>query len=158
MVLRFAGVLVLLGCIPRLVRAQDVDLLVQIEHVAGADLYLSAGTDDGIHAGDTLSVSNSRRVVGQLVVLETSSHRAITTFLDSPFNLTRGQQVRIKFAVRQGRPLTSADADSNAVGSPESNVDLPPIERQNRSGGTILQYPLVSQSKLAVQKTAIVVS
>jgi hypothetical protein len=82
------------GCTlpPAVAFAQQARLSVVVEYVAGANLYLDAGADDGIHAADTLQVYGgpSGSHLGDFVVISSSSDRAVVTFADRPFPVTRG--------------------------------------------------------------------
>jgi hypothetical protein len=77
---------------PPVAFAQQGRLSVVVEYVAGANLYLDAGGDDGIHAADTLQVYGgpSGSHLGDFVVISSSSDRAVVTFADRPFPVTRG--------------------------------------------------------------------
>ena len=64
-----------------------------VEQVAGATLYLNAGTDAGIGTGDTVTVAPDSlgSAAGRLVVVSSTGSRSVLTFAADPFPLTRGQ-------------------------------------------------------------------
>lgn len=67
---------------------------VLVEQIAGRDIYVAVGTDNGIEVGDTLLarlVTETRQ--GLLRVTHTSRHRSILTFAADPFPITRGQRL-----------------------------------------------------------------
>jgi hypothetical protein len=63
-----------------------------VEYIAGANLYLGAGTDAGIHAGDTLQVYRQAggERLGTFVVVSSTAERSVVAFAHDPFPMTRG--------------------------------------------------------------------
>jgi len=66
---------------------------VVVSRIAGATLYVDAGSDAGIATGDTVTVARDAglEVAGRLMVLSAASGTAVLTFADNPFVLTRGE-------------------------------------------------------------------
>ena len=79
--------------------AQEQRLSVVVEYVAGATLYIDAGTEEGIGAQDTLYVydQSDGTFMGSLRVLEVSQGRSVLTFAGQPFLITRGDVLEISF-------------------------------------------------------------
>lgn len=78
-------------------QAQQAELTSQITQIAGATIYLSSGSDDGIALGDTLYIYREDTFLGALVVQGVASNSLSAEFADTPFSLTRGQTVVIRF-------------------------------------------------------------
>lgn len=78
--------------------AQETPLGVLVEQIAGASIYLRAGTDDGISVDDTLLVvdDSGERTIGALIVIGATAGRSVVSFLDDPFPLTRGTMLSIR--------------------------------------------------------------
>ncbi|MGB5526242.1 MAG: hypothetical protein WBN79_05215, partial [Gemmatimonadota bacterium] len=72
--------------------AQDAPFEAQVEQIAGSDIYLGAGTDVGVVTGSILLVlgADGEDDVGRLRVIEATTKRSITTFVGTPFAVTRG--------------------------------------------------------------------
>lgn len=72
--------------------AQQTRVPAVVDYLAGANIYLAAGTDQGIVANDTLTVFTAPdgEPVGQFVVLSATATRAVVEFLGAPFPVTRG--------------------------------------------------------------------
>lgn len=79
--------------------AQQQRLSVVVEYIAGANLYIDAGAEEGIGAGDTLYVYNQSdgTLLGTFRVLNTSQGRSVVTFAGRPFPITRGDALDISF-------------------------------------------------------------
>ncbi len=91
---RVAGCAALFGglALPAASLAQATPRRAVVVQVAGATLYLNAGTDAGLRTGDTLLV---RRVIdgplaGSLVVVGASATRSVLSFAGPAFSVTRG--------------------------------------------------------------------
>jgi hypothetical protein len=94
------GVFVLLGPGARTARAQETLLGVQVEQVAGSDIYLSAGIEDGIQTEDTVFVRRDADsdVVGTLRVLSAARRRSVASFAGDAFAITRGDSLYLSLA------------------------------------------------------------
>jgi hypothetical protein len=107
--------------VPRLISAQEPLKRVTVVQVAGANLYLNAGTDSGVRTGDTLTVSRARTgaPVGAFAVIATTSTSSIVGFVGTPFPVTRGDSLFIK----PGAPPAAAPA-AQAATPPRTRVTL----------------------------------
>lgn len=97
-------------------QAQERRLTVQVEHVAGANAYLGAGTDDGLAAGDTLDVVRDAVRLGQVRVVSATAERAVVAFVGAAFPITRGERFTV---VRATRAAPVAEADPVPDAEPE---------------------------------------
>lgn len=88
-----AGAFALLLAAP--VHAQERRLDVRVEAVAGENAYLSAGSDDGLAAGDTVQVLRDGAPLGPLRVVSVTRARAAVAFLAEAFPLTRGERLTV---------------------------------------------------------------
>jgi hypothetical protein len=90
--------------------AQDRPFEVQVEQIAGSDLYLGAGTDVGFVTGSILVVlgADGEDEVGRLRVLEATTKRSITTFVGTPFAVTRGSTLRLRIEASADGPPPAA--------------------------------------------------
>lgn len=88
------------GLVPRAVRAQEVRRRAVVEEIAGANIYLSLGTEASVATGDTLRVYRDQEgtYLGALRVVASSSTRSVVVFLDETFPLTRGVPVWVEIA------------------------------------------------------------
>ena len=102
---------------------------VVVVQVAGGNLYLSAGSDSGLHAGDTLVARRAvaAPVAGAFQVLSVSGSRALVGFLGAPFPVTRGDSLvvvlgapREQAVARPQRSDTVARAQFRVRGRPSS--------------------------------------
>jgi hypothetical protein len=111
--------------------AQDSPFEAQVEQIAGSDIYLGAGTDAGVVIGSILVVLGSDgEEAGRLRVIESTTKRSITTFVGSPFAVTRGSTLRLRIeASADGPPPQAAPAGAAAVGAAAANADDPPATR-----------------------------
>jgi len=78
---------------------EHTHITVVIEQLAGPDVYLRAGTADGIRAEDTLDVQQrpDGPVLGQVRVMSSTEHRSVVTLIGMPFPLTRGDSLYLSF-------------------------------------------------------------
>jgi len=110
--------------------AQEVQIGVQVEQVAGSDIYLSAGIEDGIQTEDTLFVRRSPDAdpIGALRVLSAARRRSVTTFAGDAFPVTRGDSL---FVSLNGDPALLAE---RAAGVPPAGLPRAPGAGASRSG------------------------
>lgn len=95
------------------VRAQTPDVQAVVAEIAGENVYLTAGTDAGIAAGDTLLVLRDPATpLGKVRVVAATSGRALIAFLESPFALTRGTTV---FLRRLAGGVASAEPEADTT-------------------------------------------
>jgi hypothetical protein len=92
--------------------AQDARRPVVVTEIAGANLYLSQGTEAGIATGDTLQVYRDRDggYAGAFLVVAASGSRAVVVFAGDPFPVTRG--IELWVAVDGGPPVGPPAAPS----------------------------------------------
>jgi len=66
---------------------------VVVGQIAGATVYVDAGTEAGVITGDTLTVARDAAgpMIGRMIVLSAASRTAVLTFADDPFAITRGE-------------------------------------------------------------------
>ena len=104
--------------------AQEQGLRAVIEQIAGSDVYLSVGSEAGLAASDTVQVyrDDDGEYLGALRVVAVSATRAVVTFADRPFALTRGVVVRLRF-----------DAAPAPEAAPAAAI-APPVRPAARSG------------------------
>ncbi|NBC18533.1 MAG: hypothetical protein GVY18_14600 [Bacteroidetes bacterium] len=76
-------------------RAQTV-IPAKVTYIAGANIYLDAGRDAGIHPDDTLTVLRDEAPMGSLHVISSMSDRSVLTFVDDPFPVTLGTTLRLR--------------------------------------------------------------
>jgi len=78
--------------------AQDIRQDVLVEQIAGANIYLRAGTEDGIVTNDTLLVVDpaTEDALGYFLVVGSSASRSVVSFLEEPFPVTRGTMLLVQ--------------------------------------------------------------
>ena len=125
--------------------AQDAPFEAQVEQIAGSDIYLGAGTDVGVVTGSILVVlgTDGEDEAGRLRVIEATARRSITTFVGSPFAVTRGATLRLRIeASADPRPPAPA-----AVGAAAAAADADaPATRATASSSRASSGPRVSGS------------
>jgi hypothetical protein len=75
------------------VRAQGARLPALIEQIAGTEIYLHVGIEQGVTTADTLAAflgSTGGDPVGRFVVIAAATTRSVVTFAGPPFAVTRG--------------------------------------------------------------------
>jgi hypothetical protein len=89
---RLLVLLVVLGLGSGRLRAQQGRIPATVDYIAGADIYIGVGSDQGVAANDTLVVFASAEgdAIGRFVVVSVTSARAVVGFLGTPFPVTRG--------------------------------------------------------------------
>ena len=72
--------------------AQQQRVPAVVDYLAGANIYLAVGTDQGIVPHDTLTVyaSADGEPIGRFLVVSATATRAVVEFLGAPFSVTRG--------------------------------------------------------------------
>ena len=90
--------------------AQDAPFEAQVEQIAGSDIYLGSGTDVGVVTGSILLVlgADGQDEVGRLRVIEATTKRSITTFVGTPFAVTRGATLRLRIEASADGPPPAA--------------------------------------------------
>lgn len=124
-----AGVLVALALNPHAAQGQDAaqppEVRVRVEQLAGSTIYLNVGTDHGLAAGDTLVVfpDEGPPRLGELAVRLANSTRTVLDFVGDPFDLERGQIIRMQLLRMPTVALPDADLDA------PDRLEVAPSER-----------------------------
>ncbi len=114
MIMRALGVLALVVGVLAMaavrVTAQEGGLRVIVEAIAGANVYLSAGTEAGFATGDTLQVyrDGGGEYLGAFRIVASSSRRSVVVYLGEPFPVTRGTSVLVRISGAQPRAVEAA--------------------------------------------------
>jgi hypothetical protein len=86
-----------------------------VEYIAGANLYLAAGEEVGIIAGDTLVASGGKPSrPGRVRVIASNDGRSVMTFAGSPFPVTRGDTIVLNIPAERGAAAAAATAAAMA--------------------------------------------
>lgn len=109
--------LLLLALLPGALAGQDSTVTATVTQIAGQDVYVNAGSDAGLRAGDTITVRRAATgpVLGRMTVSAATGSRALLGFLDAPFPLTRGDDLFLGLhdvaepAAAPARPARVAD-------------------------------------------------
>jgi hypothetical protein len=110
--------------------AQDTGrpVRVLVEYIAGANLYLAAGEESGIMAGDTLAATGSKPSrPGRVRVIASNDGRSVLTFAGSPFPVTRGDTILL--SIPAARVATAMATSGRTIG-----VDSTASDRTRASG------------------------
>ncbi len=83
---------------------QEKRLEVTVQYIAGPNVYLNAGTGEGLAPGDTLRVMHRGKRAGAWRVISSSRTKAVVTFTGDPFPVTRGEKFVIVFTPHDGPP------------------------------------------------------
>jgi len=107
------GALLFLGA-PREAASQQVRIDVLIQQIAGANLYLSAGSTSGIGVNDTLQAYDAadETRLGILRVIGISRESSVVEFVGAPFPATRGERLIIEL----GGPPSGGRGSQGAEG------------------------------------------
>ncbi len=142
--LAFLVVIMATGGIPT--SAQPVQLEAVVEFIAGQNMYLSVGSEDGINEADTLSASRDNAQLGLLRVVGVTASRTVTTFAGAAFPVTRGDSLTIT-VIGTGQVEEIADTPpSDTLDTPgrrsvldqgTDGVQLPPVEEGLRLSGRL---------------------
>ena len=116
--------------------AQQTVIEAQVEQIAGSDIYLNAGTDRGVGPGAVLVVlgADGEDEAGRLRVIESTSSRSVTTFVGTPFPITRGATLRLRLeAVEEGAEAAAVAAGAAAGAAAGGAVTPRPTARSSAS-------------------------
>jgi len=105
------------------VAAQDASRQVRalVEYIAGANLYLAAGEEAGIMAGDTIGVAGKwQSRPGRVRVIASNEGRSVLTFAGAPFPVTRGDTIVLN--VSAARAATAASTSAGTAGADSSST------------------------------------
>lgn len=77
--------------------AQQGRVAVVVDYIAGADIYLAAGSEQGLATNDTLLVYETPDgdAVGQFFVVSATATRAVVEFIGTAFPVTRGKTLYV---------------------------------------------------------------
>ncbi len=126
------GIWVLLAGTSPSVLAQDTVITVRVTYVAGQNVYLDVGRDQGVMPGDTLRLYREGALVGEMTVVSSIADRSVTTFAGEPFPVTRGGTFQLR--------ATVLPPEESAVPDPENPVEPQPepevlVEQQPEPDG-----------------------
>jgi hypothetical protein len=99
--------------------AQEQRIPAVVDYLAGANIYLAVGTDQGIVASDTLTVyaTADGEPLGRFLVLSATATRAVVEFLGTPFPVTRGATLLLApGSVRRGAATAVRPESRRAAG------------------------------------------
>lgn len=158
-VVLLAGLVPAAGAVAQQVRpdsarqVRTVRLLV--EYVGGANLYIAAGPERGLAAGDTLEVHGaSGRTSGRIRVISSVAGRSVAAFAGAPFPVTRGDSLDVRVPVERlalpdRRPGDPAVGDSvAAAGTPGPARSAPPQTSAERPRQAQPRRPTSSGARL----------
>ncbi len=105
---------------------QTEDLPAVVVEIAGDNVYLNVGRDEGISAHDTLVVlQDSTTMLGRVQVLAVTSTRALVAFLGRPLALTRGASLLIRHVVGPAPAPATASAAPPAAAATFARMPSP---------------------------------
>ena len=106
--------------------AQEGMIEVQVQQIAGANIYLDAGREQSLVPGVELVVlgetgAGEQTETGRLRVIESTSAGSVTTFVGQPFPVTRGAtlRLRVEAGAAPAARVPGAAAASGAVAAAE---------------------------------------
>jgi hypothetical protein len=117
--------------------AQDQRLATVVVYIAGADIYLDAGSDQGLSPGDTLRVYSEPdgRLLGTFMVISSTRERAVVTFAGRPFPVTRGAYLQVATS-GAAQPQRDDAAAASAIADPR-RTGPGPVHRSPRLSGRL---------------------
>ncbi len=98
--------------------AQEDRLEAVVQYIAGVNIYLNVGTQEGINPGDTLFAYSEPdgALLGAFEVIGSSEGRAVVTFAGRPFPVTRGDVLQLVIrSPGQTAPATRPIATSDEL-------------------------------------------
>jgi hypothetical protein len=124
-----AAIFALAALRPCTLQAQEPPLSVVVEYIAGANLYITAGAEQGIATNDTLLVYKEAggAQLGAFLVVSASRARSVVAFAGRPFPVTRGDRllVRIVRAAGAGPEPAPAGVAVPAAGMAQARAPAP---------------------------------
>jgi hypothetical protein len=95
-----AATLALTAALAPRAAAQQGRVAVVVDYIAGADIYLAAGSEQGLAPNDTLVVREAADgdPVGRFFVVSTTTASAVVEFLGTAFPVTRGKTLYVERA------------------------------------------------------------
>lgn len=110
-----------------------------VVQIAGANLYLDAGTDAGVRTGDTLIIRRSPTAapVGSTVVIASTGTRSVVTFVGTPFPVTRGDSLFITPVSGGASAVAAALGPLPTTRSPPRRIPRPDAGPSTRVDGAL---------------------
>lgn len=126
---------ILLISIAQLAKAQDTTLTVTVTHIAGSNVYLNAGTNDGLSKGDTLRVHSGPELLGRVFIESAASQQSVVAFIDNTFSITRGTRLTVTFS--KGPAISTPVLEATPAAKEESILSSPSprIAKRKASSG-----------------------
>lgn len=118
--------------------AQETVLEAQVEQIAGSDIYIDAGTDRGLGPGSILVVfgGEGEEEAGRLRVIESTSSRSVTTFVGTPFPVTRGATLRLRLEAAGEQGAEAAAVAAGAAAGAAAGGAVAPTPTAGSSGAS----------------------
>ncbi len=87
-----------------------------VDQIAGTTLYLRAGKDAGLAAGDTIAVSrdSAGAIVGRFTVIAATAERSVVAFEGATFPVTRGQTLYLRLGA--AAPVVAGAGETERAG------------------------------------------
>jgi hypothetical protein len=108
-------------------RAQEQRLQVVVVYIAGANVYIDAGTERGISEGDTLDVFSdpAGNRLGAFQVVSSTRERAVLAFAGRPFAVTRGVTLQVvPRTPLRASPAARTTHTARAILHPENGSEI----------------------------------
>jgi hypothetical protein len=98
-------------------RAQDTRIEAVIEQIAGVNLYLTVGAARGLATNDTLFVyaAETDEYLGAFLVISTTQERSAVVYAGSPFAVTRGKPLLLRFSASHVAPVERDAPDREII-------------------------------------------
>jgi hypothetical protein len=122
----------------------EVRVLTVVDYVTGREVYLSVGTDHGIHEGDTLSVYDGEgegaELLGVFAIQSANEKRSAAAFVSELFSVMRADLLYLGLpeALADAR-LADAEEEEARAGGAEigagAGADEEPVQSAESSGG-----------------------
>lgn len=124
---------------PAALYGQEGRLAVVVEYIAGTDIYLRAGIEQGLSVNDTISVRGgvNGTLLGTLRVVSVTRERSVVTFAGEPFPVTRGQVLQLE--------VLTGGVGRTEPGRVEEQLAEAPLRRRSR-----IDHPLHVDGRLAL--------
>ena len=116
--------LIALGCvICTATYGQEKREKVTVQYIAGPNVYLDAGTGEGLAPGDTLQVMHETGQAGFWRVISSSRAKSVVTFAGASFPVTRGETFVIIFTPhRTLRPEAKTEAGETSAREARTSI------------------------------------
>jgi hypothetical protein len=107
----------------------EVKILTVVDYLAGNEVYLAAGTEQGIRVGDTLSVYDGEgegaELLGLLSIQSATERRSVAAFIGEPFSVQRADLLYLGLPepLAKARSLEVQRTEEPSVGIPEDDPE-----------------------------------